>query len=389
MCYISSNANRIYATAESAYGRVGDLTAQDRFPAVKLVTKQELVRAERRDKSGSRTFSGTPAGGRRQTSFELRTYMMGWADQTRAPGYGPLFQASLGADPLLFAGGTAAAGCSETQLRFSYSPGLEPGQAVVYAGEIRFVTAIVDPQTVQLNAPLSLSPAEGAPIGPTLTYRPATYTGSATIYDYWSPVTAVQRLLCGAAVDQLRIEVNGDFHEFVFSGMAQDLIDNCTFQSPLGQLESFPEEPSLGVFDYSVIPGHLGQAWLGSTQERFYTLTSAVFQLDNDLDMRAREFGSTVPRCVAPGRRSVTLDFDLYEQDDDATRGLYQAARQQSPIGVMLQLGQQDGQLCGVFMKSLVPEVPSFDDSEPRLQWRFRNSRAQGAGDDEVTIAFG
>ena len=389
MCYISSNANRIYATAESAYGRVGELTAQDRFPAVKLSTTQELVRAERKDKSGSRTYTGAPAGGRRQTSWELRTYMMGWGDQTRAPGYGPLFQAGLGADPLLFAGGTAAAGCSETQLYFGSAVTLQPGQAIVYAGEIRFVTALPDSHTVQLNAPLSVIPAAGAPIGPTLTYRPATYIPSATIYDYWSPVTAVQRLLCGSAVDKLRIEVNGDFHEFIFSGMAQDLIDSCTFQSNLGQLESFPQEPAADLYDFSVIPGHLGQAWLGSTQERFYTLTSAVFQLDNDLDMRAREFGSTVPRCVVPGRRAVTLDFDLYEQDDDATRGLYQAARQQSPIGVMLQLGQQDGQLCGVYMNSVLPEVPSFEDGEPRLQWRFRNARAQGAGDDEVVIAFG
>jgi hypothetical protein len=68
---------------------------------------------------------------------------------------------------------------------------------------------------------------------------------------------------------------------------------------------------------------------------------------------------------------------------------LYQAARQQSPIEVMFQLGQQSGQLFGVRMKSVIPQVPEFDDGEGRLQWKFANSRAQGTVDDEISVAFG
>ena len=54
----------------------------------------------------------------------------------------------------------------------------------------------------------------------------------------------------------------------------------------------------------------------------------------------------------------------------------------------MFQLGQQQGQLCGVFLKSVMAEVPEFDDKETRLIWNFKNSRAQGIGGDEITIAF-
>ncbi len=389
MTYISSNANRLYAAAESNYGKVGAITAANRFPAVKLATKQELVRAERKDKSGTRTYPGTPAGSRKQTSFELTTYMMGWSDPTREPGYGPLFRASLGGGPLLFAGGIAGAGSSATKLAFSAAHGLRVGQAVAYAGEIRFVSAIPDTKSVLLNAPLSLTPAVGAPIGPTTTYFPATELVSASIFDYWSPTTAVQRILSGAGVDQLQVNVNGDFHEFTFKGMAQDLIDNCSFQGAMGQLSTFPTEPAIGDFDYSIIPGHLGQAWIGNTPDRFYTITAASFLLDNNLDVRAKEFGSTVPRSMSAGRRSVTVDFDLFEQDDNATKMLYQAARQLSPVSVMFQLGQQEGQLFGVNLSSVIPEVPSFEDSDTRLQWRFQNSRAQGTADDEMTVAFG
>ena len=126
------------------------------------------------------------------------------------------------------------------------------------------------------------------------------------------------------------------------------------------------------------MPGNLGQAWLGSSATQFVTITSASVVLRNDLETRSREFGSSVPAAICPGQRSVTAAFDLYSQDDEATKALYQAARQQSPITVMLQLGEVEGQVMGVYLKSVIPEVPEFDDSENRLQWRFRASRAQG-----------
>ncbi len=92
-------------------------------------------------------------------------------------------------------------------------------------------------------------------------------------------------------------------------------------------------------------------------------------------------------RGGASGRS--TLNFRLFEMADAQTAGLYQAARQRSPIGVMLQLGEQTGQLFGAYMPAMVPEVPEFDDGETRLQWKFQNSRAQGTVNDELYIAFG
>lgn len=386
--YISSKANRFYTAVENGFGEVSAITAANRIPAVKLAIRQQFETAERKDKTGSRTFAGLPPGGRRRTQFDLQTYMTGWSETSQGPGYGPLFQACLGRAPLISGGGTAA-GSNGTTLVFAAPHGLEPGEGVAFGGEIRFVTAIVDAATVQLNAPFTTTPQAGAPLGPTCTYMPATEIPSASIFDYWSPATAVQRILCGAAVNRMEIRVNGDFHEFQFSGLAQDLVDSSSFSGGLGQLSAFPEEPGLGAFDYSIVPGHMGQAWLGNAPDRFYTITNALFALDNNLDLRAKEFGSNVPKCISPGQRAVTVDFDLYELDDEATKGLYQAARQQSPVAVMFQLGEQSGLVMGVYLKSVLPEVPEFDDTDARLQWRFRGSRAQGTLDDEIVVAFG
>lgn len=387
--YISSNANRFYCAAENAYGQVAAITADNRIPTVKLVAKQQLEVSNRKDKTGSRTFAGLPPGGRRKTTFDLTTLLTTWSGGATPPSYGPLFHGALGSVAVMFPGGTVAAGSSTTTLKFAAPHGLTPGQAVTYLGELRFVAAIIDNVSVQLNAPLSTVPVASASIGSTATYFPATELASVSVFDYWAPTSAVHRILCGAGIDQMSVKVNGDFHEFTFSGVAQELVDSTSFTSGIGQLSSFPAEPALGAFDYSIVPGHLGQVWLGNGPDRFFTITDAQIVVNNNLDLRAHEFGSSLPRAISPGTRDVSIDFRLFQQDDAATQGLYQAAKQQSPISAMLQLGQQPNQLFGVYLNSVLPEVPEYDDSGTRLEWHFGSSRAQGTVDDEITVAFG
>ncbi len=386
--YISSNANRFYCSAEGTYGQVAPITASNRIPSVKLIAKQQLEVSSRKDKTGSRTFAGLPPGGRRKTTFDLTTLLTTWNGGTSPPSYGPLFQGALGGAATMFPGGTVAAGSSTTTLKFTAPHGLAPGQAVSYLEELRFVAAVVDSTSVQLNAPFSVVPSASASIGPTATYFPATELPSVSVFDYWAPSSAVHRILCGAGIDQMSVKVNGDFHEFTFSGVAQELVDSASFASGIGQLSSFPTEPALEAFDYSIVPGHLGQVWLGNGPDRFFTLTDAQIALNNNLDLRGQEFGSSIPRAISPGTRNVSIDFQLFQKDDAATQGLYQAAKQQSPISAMLQLGQQPNQLFGVYMKSILPEVPEYDDTGTRLQWHFHSSRAQGTADDEIVVAF-
>jgi hypothetical protein len=391
-CYISSNDNRFYVAAESSFGAVAAVTAENRIPAIRLAARQRIERAERKDKSGGRTFVGIPSGVRRGTTFELATYMTSWANppgpEGTPPPYGALFGAALGGAAAVFGGGTVA-GAGDKTLEFTAPHGLTPGQAVTSNGELRFVEAIVDEQTVQLNAPFTVEPGAGATVGATATYAPATRLTSVSLYDCWSPAEAVQRIVAGAVIDRMRIKVNGDYHEFEFSGGAADLIDNSSFADGQGALTAFPEEPEVEGLNYAIVPGHLGQAWIGVDPNRVHSLTSAELILDNDLDLRSREFGSAVPRCIVPGRRTVSLDFSVFCNEEESMIALYQASRQRSPISVMFQLGQQEGQLFGVYLKSVVPEVPEFDDGETRLQWRFSNCRAQGTFNDELFVAFG
>jgi hypothetical protein len=294
----------------------------------------------------------------------------------------------LGAAPQLFNGGVVAA-YSNTTLGFAAAHGLSVNQAVSSGGEIRFVTAVVNANTVQLNAPLTAAPASGSTLPAAVTYQPATELPSASVFDYWDPAGAVRRILSGAAVDQMGIKINGDFHQFQFSGIAQDVLDSASFAAGQGSLMSYPMEPEVGAFDYSIVPGNLGEAWLGTTPAQFFTVTEAAVVLKNGLDTRSREFGFSLPQAISPGQRTVQASIGIYSQTDSATPALYQAARQQTPISVMFQLGQTQGQVMGVYLQSVIAQIPQFDDNANRLQWVFKPSRAQGTVNNEIAIAFG
>jgi hypothetical protein len=389
MAYISSNANRWYCARETSYGQVPAITAGNRIPAVSMTAQHSRQKSERKDKTGSRTWGGMPVGMRKQTEFSLTSYMRDWADTSTLPPHGPLFESALGGAGVMWAGGTAVTGTSDSGVTFATAHGLTPGQAVASSGEIRFVAAVVDPSTVILNAPFTSAPVVGLPLGVTATYNLAAELPSVSMFDYWDPSTALQRVMCGAAVDRMKATLNGDFHEFEFKGMAQDILDSASFISNQGAVQQFPSEPAIAGAGYSPVPGNLGQVWLGVIPNQFFTVSQASIEIRNNLEMRNKEYGTMLPRGITPGNREVLLSLEMFGQDDQTATALYQAARQEDPISVMFQLGQTGGQLLGIYLKSMVPDVPEFDDSDKRLKWRFRDNRAQGTADDEIVVAFG
>ncbi|HEX4809179.1 MAG TPA: hypothetical protein VH325_09630 [Bryobacteraceae bacterium] len=385
--YISSNANRFYAALEANYGQAAAISATNRFPAVQLIAQQSLEQAVRHDKTGSRTFLGIPTSSRRQTAFEVRTYLTSWSG-AGTPGYGPLFQSALGGTPQSSAGLVVASTISQGQIQTTAPHGLSTGSGVSFSNEIRFVTSVPDASTLVLNAPFSSPLSANSPLAPAITYALSTQLPSLTLMDYWDPSTAVNRLVTGAAADTFQFAVNGDFHEFTFRGPAADLLDTTSFVTGSAGLASFPAEPTLGSFDYSVVPGHLGQVWIGAPGNQFFTLTSATLELNNNIEVRNREFGSSYPQAIAPGMRRVSSQFTLFAQDDTQTESLYAAAKARNPVAAMLQLGQQQGQLLGIYLPKVTPEIPNFNDSQTRLQWEFKNNLAHGMVDDEFYIAF-
>jgi hypothetical protein len=175
-----------------------------------MTARQEFEKAKRRDKTGGRTYPGIPAGGRKATAFALSTYLTSWTNSRTLPTYGPLFQSAFGGTPIISGGGTVASSTG-SNVAFSAPHGLVVNQAVSSGGEIRFVTNIVDPVTVTTNAPFTTAPQAGATLTPTATFFPGDLLPSCSLFDYWTPATALQRVICGAGIDDFSLETNGDY----------------------------------------------------------------------------------------------------------------------------------------------------------------------------------
>jgi hypothetical protein len=389
MSYILSNANRWYCARENAYGQVSAIDSTNRIPAVGMKVQNQRDKNQRKDKTGTRTWQGLPVGMRRHTTVDATSYMRDWPDPTTLPPHGPLIEAAMGGQGAIWPGATVSDGTTQSSIYFVSPHGLTPGQAVVSNGEIRFVAAVVTPLVVVVNAPFTVAPVTGVPLSATANYTLATQLPSVSLFDYWDPADAVQRIIPGVGVDRMTVSMNGDFHQFEFSGMAQDLLDSASFQAGQGGMSAFPLEPTPAPIDYALVPGNLGEVWMGVIANQMFTVTQASVEIKNNVAMRENEYGAILPLAIAAGAREVTVTLEFFSQDDVPTAALYQAARQQSPVGVMFQLGQVAGQMVGVYLKSLIPDVPEFDDGETRLKWRFRNTRAQGTQDDEMVVAFG
>ncbi|MBI4904151.1 MAG: hypothetical protein HY820_10980 [Acidobacteria bacterium] len=387
--YISSNNNRHYVNTEAGFGEIPTITSNHRFLASSVQVRQEHIQPKRKDKTGSRSVDAVAGQLRRATAFQVKNYLTARNAPGDAPAYGPLLEATLGGTVRQFSGGTVDALLSPTSVRLTTPHTLSMGDAIGFGGEIRFVTSVVDAQTVDINSPFTIQPSAGSPMGATVSYGLGSNLKSVSLFDYWSPEAAVQRIVSGAVVDRLKVDLNGDLHEMEFRGHAADLVDTASFNPGLGQLSDYPVEPALAAFAEAPVPGHLGQAWIGAGSDQMFTITDASVILDNNIDMRNREFGSAIPKGFAAGKRAVSIQLSLYGQDDSVTTALYTAAKDRTPITVMLQLGEQAGQLMGIFMKNVIPSIPEFDDRETRLQWRFDGCLAHGANDDEMHIAFG
>ena len=96
MAYILSNSNRFYTALENSFGAIAGNYRDAPHSRRETGRPAAVGTPNRRDKTGSRTFPGVPAGGRLSTKFQLQTYLTSWQKTNPGPAYGPLFQSALG-----------------------------------------------------------------------------------------------------------------------------------------------------------------------------------------------------------------------------------------------------------------------------------------------------
>ena len=143
-CYISSNNERVYVALESAYGTVPAITGANRIPLVKLTAKQVPEQTARKDKTGSRTFVGLPNTIRKTTSFRTQHVDDGVDGSDRGAEPGSAVSGGDGRDAGVLHRRNGGDGDGPDGDSVHGGARVEPGQAVTFSGEMRFVAAIAE-----------------------------------------------------------------------------------------------------------------------------------------------------------------------------------------------------------------------------------------------------
>lgn len=383
--YIATHSNRIYLKSEVDHPELNEMTEAQLAPVTSLRVSAKRKQLFRQDKTGYR--SETPVLGPQRELIEvaMQAYGTGWDGGSLKTAISPLLESGLAAATTVGSSYTVAA-VSGTSITFDADTTLAVGAALVFGQEMRFVAALSGPRDVTLNAAFTMEPSAGSTLLGSVGLRAGDSVRPMSVLDTWSPSQAVQRYLTGVAADKLMIEINNDFLEVSMKGYAQNLYDSVSGVGGAGFL--FPPAPAgAGNVLASPIAGHLGQAILGIEGTRVCTMTEAKITIDNNIEPRTDEFGCYGTKAFVLGKRRVTLDLTLFERNDSLSQALYAAAVNNTPVPVMLQVGNQQGGMFGIYLPAVLFAIPDFDDKQARLLWRFQASLALGAENDEVFLA--
>ena len=140
----------------ASYGEVGAITAANRIPALKLAIQQQI---DAGPAGQDRAAGRSPACRQEAAAHRLRAadVLDELGQATAGAGLRSVVPGGAGRAPRSSSrAGRWRPARRDGRLGFAAPHGLAAGQAVACGGEIRFVAAIVDAQTVQLNAPFTI-----------------------------------------------------------------------------------------------------------------------------------------------------------------------------------------------------------------------------------------
>ena len=136
------------------------------------------------------------------------------------------------------------------------------------------MAAMLNATTVFINAPFTNGLGGGVGDRGHRHLRARRQTlGAPRIYDYWDPSTVVQRIVNGAAMDAMKSHGERRLSGVRVLGAVAGSAGQRELHSGKGGLTAFPAEPTATGFDYTIVPGHLGQVWMGASPSQFFTLT--------------------------------------------------------------------------------------------------------------------
>ena len=269
---VSSNNERLYAALETAYGQVPAITAQNRIPLMNLGAKQIPVATGGRIRQEAEHFPGFRTQFAETRSFQLSTLMTEWTNQTaRLRRRGRCFKRRWGRAPSLYGRNGGAASRARRRFNSRRPHGLTSGAGDHFGdrnpvcgggGEYDYGVhqrSVHDYARGRSGNGRDDDVLAGGGLGER---EPLRLLGSKR-----GGTADCERRGDGQDADKSERRFPG---VRLFGAIAGFAGQRELHQRGKGGLTAYPAEPAQTGFDYTIVPGNLGQVWMGATPNEFF-----------------------------------------------------------------------------------------------------------------------
>jgi hypothetical protein len=229
--------------------------------------------------------------------------------------------------------------------------------------------------------------------GVSVTYAFGTADPSLAIWNFRDPATMSQMVALGAVVDSMKLSLGDGYAGISFDGSARWVLDSDNFSGTdatgKGGLTAFPTRPASPSYNGAGVTTFLGTCTLNG--QTYATLRSANISVGAARSLPADVlFNGAYSGTPVHGRREITVDFQLTDDDTAALIALKQAAMAKTGVTLSFAIGTTAGNICTVTLSRVVLNAPSFDDGS--VNWGVSFSGKAHASvptaSDEMTLVF-
>ena len=226
-----------------------------------------------------------------------------------------------------------------------------------------------------------------------VTYAIEDASPSLSIYNYRDPATMEHLVALGCVVASTRFNLSQEQTSIEFSGPCRYVSPSEGFagldSTAKGGLTAFPTRPASPTYAGTMALGIYGSATLDGNA---YTVVRSLSincdwgrsLIDNVL------FNGAYPGLPQQLIRTVSVDFELTDEDTAANESLKSKARAKTSMDLVFVIGATAGNIWTVTLNDVQLSSPDYDDSQPSWGARFSGvaHASSETAKDEISLVL-
>lgn len=376
--YQTGRLGKVYAAKEAvAYGTAAAFASTDaiRHTSAALNFSNNRVESQERFSHPSLLDKWT----RRQTAnFLLGGLLYPSGTINTLPDMTDIFECGLGSVRNVTLSTTIASGPTTTGCTLTSGAGLAVGDAVLInvttgspaTGRVVRILTSVAGAVVAWDPPLPQAPAVSDTVKGCITYSLATALPNALTIGHY--LTSISKQTNGSVADQLKVTFDAN-NEVLWEASGPAKTRLTTAQAAPGSFTVVGTTPPSGL---------VGSLRLGSVAVEFLKLEMIV---QNAMELDNFQFGtSSAVNFYRKNKRKIDCNITAMLSDNTTLMTAAETATDNNAL--LVQCGQTEGNIVGLYGPDLDFDVPDMPDGEETLELTFSGTMKGVTGNDEARL---